>query len=70
MPMIQLTDHKKFNKQADPSENDSILLRRGNKIIKGGRGRKEPGMEKEGGREKGSRIRLEVAGEKPRGLGE
>lgn len=35
IPMIQLKDSMKFNKKEDPSENASIPLRKGNKIITG-----------------------------------
>jgi hypothetical protein len=41
--MIQPTDHKTFNKKEDPSKDVSISLRRGNKIVMGGRGREGPG---------------------------
>jgi hypothetical protein len=34
--MIQPTDLKKFNKMESPSEDASIPLRRGNKVIRGG----------------------------------
>ena len=37
--MTQYTDHLKFDKKEGPSEDDSILLRKGNKIINGGRGK-------------------------------
>jgi hypothetical protein len=43
-----------FNKKEGPSEDASIPLRRGNKIITGGRGRKECRWERGGGREKGA----------------
>jgi hypothetical protein len=43
--MIKLTDHMKFKKKEDQSVDASILLRRGNKIIRGGRSREGPGME-------------------------
>jgi hypothetical protein len=36
--MIQLTDHKKLKKKEDQSVFVSVLLRRGNKILSGGRG--------------------------------
>jgi hypothetical protein len=49
--MKQPTDHRKFNKKEDPSENASFPLRRGNKIIIGGTGREELGWER-GGRVK------------------
>jgi hypothetical protein len=45
IPTLQLTDHMKLNKKEDQSVDASILLRRGNKIITGGRGRKGPGRE-------------------------
>jgi hypothetical protein len=46
--MIQFTDSKKFNKKEGPSEDASISLRRGNKIIRGCRSRERPGWEKGG----------------------
>jgi len=39
--MIKPTDLKKFIRKEGPSEDTSIPLRRGNKIIIGGRGKKE-----------------------------
>ena len=45
-PRIQPIDHKTYNKQKGPSEDVSILLRRGKKIITGGRGREGPEWEK------------------------
>ena len=48
----------KLNKKEGPSVDASIPLRRGNKIITGGRGREGPGWEREGGRKKrGNRTR-------------
>ena len=44
--MLQSTDPKKLNKKEGPSEDASIPLRRGNKIIMGGRGREGPGWER------------------------
>jgi hypothetical protein len=38
-PRIQPTDCKKFNKQKGPGKDASIPLRKGKKIIIGGRGR-------------------------------
>ena len=38
IPMIQLTDHMKVKKKKDQSVYASVLLRKGNKIIMGGRG--------------------------------
>ena len=46
--MIQLTDHVKFNKKEGQSMDASKLLRRGNKIIMGARGRERPGKNREG----------------------
>jgi hypothetical protein len=43
IPRIHPTEIKKFNKQEDPSENASIPLRSGKKIITGRRGREESG---------------------------
>ena len=68
--MIYPTDHKKFNKKEGPSEDASIPLRRGNKIIMGGRGREEPGWKRGGIGEVGRSIRYGgETGEKPRGPG-
>ena len=39
----------KFKKKEDQSVDASVLLRRGNNIILGGRGRKGPGRERGGG---------------------
>jgi hypothetical protein len=39
IPLTQFTDHRKLNKKVDPSVETSIPLKRGNKIIFGGRGR-------------------------------
>ena len=46
----------KLKKKEDQSVDASVLLRRGNKIITGGRGREEPGMERKG-RNIGHRIK-------------
>ena len=55
--MIQFTDHMKFKKNEDKSVDASVLHRRGDKIIMGGRGGRELG--RRGGREeeKWGRIR-------------
>ena len=37
LPMIQLIDHMKLKKKEDQSVDASVLFRRGNKIIMGGR---------------------------------
>jgi hypothetical protein len=73
-PMIQLTDCIKFYKKEGPSEDATIPLRRGKKIIMVGRWREGSG----GGR--GNRAEKRVTGshmgrgaeteEKPRGPGE
>ena len=54
--MIQPSDPKKLNKKEGPSKDASIPLRRGNKIVMGGRGKKELGGrgEREGNRGAGS----------------
>jgi hypothetical protein len=39
IPMIQLTNYMKVKKKEDQSMDASVLLRRGNKIITGSRGR-------------------------------
>ena len=57
MTTIQLTDHMKFKKKEDQSVNASILLRKGNKIITGGRGMKGSGRKRGGWGRSGGRIR-------------
>jgi hypothetical protein len=52
--MTQLTDHMKLNKKEVQSVDVSILFRRENKIITGGRGREGLGWELEGGRKRGA----------------
>ena len=44
--MIQHTNRRKLNKEEDPNMDYSIPLRRGKKIIMGGRRREEPGQER------------------------
>jgi hypothetical protein len=41
--MLQLTDQKKLNKKEGQSDDVLLLLRRGNKIVMGGRVREGPG---------------------------
>jgi hypothetical protein len=53
--MIQLTDHVKVKKKEDQSVDVSILLRRGNKIIRGDIGRGAYRREKRIGK-KGNKI--------------
>jgi hypothetical protein len=68
--MIECTDWRNLNKQEDPSMDTPIPLRRGNKIIMGGRRREEPGWERGGIGEVGRSIRYGgETGEKPRGPG-
>ena len=57
IPRIQPTYCKKFNNKEGPSEDASIPLRRGNKIITGGRGRVGPGSEMGVEEEKGMVVR-------------
>ena len=47
--MIQLTDHMKLKKKEDQRVDASVLLRRGNKIIKGSRGWEGLGRKRRGG---------------------
>jgi len=55
----------KLKKKEDQSVDASILYRRGNKNITGGRGREEPGREKEeGGNKRRGRIRYGKAQER------
>ena len=75
--MIQLTDHMKFKRKENQRVNASVLLRRGNKIIKGssgweglGRKRKEGGRKRrEGGEKEGKNQVWEEMEEIPRGSG-
>jgi hypothetical protein len=46
---IKLLELRKFSKQKGSIEDDSIPLRRGQKLITGGRGREGSGWEGEGG---------------------
>jgi hypothetical protein len=57
IPRIQPRDLRKFNKQKGPSEDASIPLRRGNKIIMGGSKREGPGREKGGSGHRGNGSR-------------
>jgi hypothetical protein len=59
MPTIQLTDHMKLKNKEDQNVDASVLLRRGNEIIKGGRGREELGRDREERGERKDRIRCE-----------
>ena len=43
---IQFIDHKKLKKKEDQSVDASVFLRRGNKIIMGGRSREGPWRER------------------------
>ena len=55
--MIQLMDHMKLKRKEDQRVDASVLLRRGNKIIKGSRGWEELGRKRRRRGEKGVRIR-------------
>ena len=68
-PRIKHIDYKKFNKKEGPSNDASIPLRRGNKIIMGGRGRERPGRERGGERRRGEASAVGEDGEKNRGPG-
>ena len=50
--MIQLMDHMKLKRKEDQRVDASVLLRRGNKIIKGSRGWEGLGRKRGGGGEK------------------
>ena len=50
--MIQLMDHMKLKRKEDQRVDASVLLRRGNKIIKGSRGWEGLGRKRRGGGEK------------------
>ena len=50
--MIQLTDHMKLKREEDQRVDASVLLRRGNKIIKGSRGWERFGRKRTWGGEK------------------
>jgi hypothetical protein len=52
--MIQLTDHMKLNKKGGQSVDAPVLLRRGKKIIKGGRRMEGTRWEREGVRKRGA----------------
>jgi hypothetical protein len=68
--MINPTDCKKLNKKECPSEDASIPLRRGNKIIMEAEGVGQ-GWEKEGSKgNKGAGSSMDETEEKPRGPGE
>ena len=68
--MIQLADYTKLKKKEDQSVDASDLLRRGNKIVTGGRGWKELGRKTGGREEKGKQDQVwEEMGEIYRGSG-
>jgi hypothetical protein len=64
--MIHPTDPKKLNNKEGPSEDASIPLRRGNKIIIGGREKEELWWEKGGEGGNGDKIRYGGQGEQER----
>jgi hypothetical protein len=57
--MVQLTDHMKLKKKEEQSVDASILLKRGNKIITGGREREDLAGREEGEGKKRGSIRYE-----------
>ena len=68
--MLHSTDSKKLNKKEGPSEDASILLRRGDKIIMGGRERGWDLDEERAGSENGQDQIWRETGKMPRGPGE
>ena len=56
IPTVQLMDHMKLKRKEDQRVTVSVMLRRGNKIIKESRGWEELGRKRRGGGEK-RRIR-------------
>jgi hypothetical protein len=64
----QLTDPKTLSKKEGPSKDVRISLRRGNKIVRGGRGREETGWERGwGGEWRGQDQEWGETGERARG---
>ena len=57
IPTIQLMEHMKFKRKKDQGVDASVLLRRGNKIIKGSRGWERLGRKRRGGGEEEGEIR-------------
>jgi hypothetical protein len=55
-------DHMKLKKREDQSVDASVLLRKGNKIIMGGRGREDPEREREGKGKRGTGSGVEGTG--------
>jgi hypothetical protein len=51
--MIQFIHQMKLKKKGDQNVDASVLLRRGNKILTGGRGWAQPGRKRRWGGEKG-----------------
>jgi hypothetical protein len=63
IPTIQLTDHMRLKKKEDQNVDASVLLRRRNKIIMEGRGRKELGRAREGeGKGEQDKVWEEIVG--------
>jgi hypothetical protein len=65
--MVQLTDHKRLKRKEDHRVDSSVLLRRGNKIIKGSRGWEGLGRKRRVGGEKRKKQVWEEMGEMYRG---
>jgi hypothetical protein len=59
IPKIQFTDHMKFKKRKDQNVDDSVLLRRGNKILMEGRGWEGIGRKRGRGGEEVGKVRYE-----------
>lgn len=57
--MIQLTDHRKLKRKTVQRMDASVLLRRGNKIIKGSRGWEGLGRKRRRGGGKGEESGME-----------
>jgi hypothetical protein len=55
---IQFTDHMKLKRKEDQNVDVSVLLRRGNKLLKGGRGWEGLGRKRGGGWGKGRQDQL------------
>lgn len=56
--MVQATHPKKLSKKGGPNKDAWIAVRRGNKIVTGGRWREGAGREEYMGRERGVRVRF------------
>ena len=66
--MIQFTEYMTFKKRKDQSVDVSVLLRRENKIITRGRGKKDLGRKEEGKGTRGTRSCVRKCVERVRKL--